>query len=97
MPEYDVLVVGGGVAGSCAALAAQEAGARVAIVSKTHPVRSHAASLGGFNASLSPQDSPAQHVRDSADTGAGLCELLSSLLTLRCIHSISKYCSPIFR
>jgi len=75
MPEYDVLVVGGGVAGSCAALAAQEAGARVAIVSKTHPVRSHAASPGGFNASLSPQDSPAQHVRDSADAGAGLCEL----------------------
>lgn len=75
MPEYDVLVVGGGVAGLCAALAAHEAGARVALLSKTHPVRSHgAASPGGFNAALSPEDSAESHARDSADAGAGLCE-----------------------
>jgi succinate dehydrogenase / fumarate reductase, flavoprotein subunit len=78
MPEYDVLVVGGGVAGLRAALAAQEAGARVALISKTHPVRSHgAASPGGFNAALSPRDSAAQHTQDSADAGAGLCEFNS--------------------
>ena len=76
MPEYDVLVVGGGVAGLRAAIAAQEAGARVALLSKTHPVRSHGASSpGGFNAALSPGDSAEQHAQDSADAGAGLCEL----------------------
>ncbi|MGH8611723.1 MAG: FAD-binding protein, partial [Gammaproteobacteria bacterium] len=75
MPEYDVLVVGGGVAGLRAALAAQEAGARVALVSKTHPLRSHGAtSPGGFNAALSPEDSAEKHAQDSADAGAGLCE-----------------------
>lgn len=59
MPEYDVLVVGGGVSGLWAALAAHEAGARVAMISKTHPVRSHAAaSPSGINAALSPHDSP---------------------------------------
>lgn len=57
MPECDVLVVGGGVAGLRAALAAHKAGVRVALLSKTHPVRSHgSASLGGFNAALSPME-----------------------------------------
>lgn len=75
MPEYDVLVVGGGIAGLRAALAAQGAGARVALLSKTHPVRSHgSASPGGFNAALSPGDSAEQHAQDSADAGVGLCE-----------------------
>ncbi|HXG20511.1 MAG TPA: FAD-dependent oxidoreductase, partial [Methylomirabilota bacterium] len=75
MPECDVLVVGGGVAGLRAALAAQEAGARVALLSKTHPVRSHsAASPGGFNAALSTEDSAEQHAQDSAHASAGLCE-----------------------
>lgn len=75
MPEYDVLVVGGGVAGLRAALAAHEAGARVVVVSKTHPVRSHTvASPGGLNAGLSPDDSAARHAQDSEAAGRGLCE-----------------------
>ncbi|MCH8087714.1 MAG: FAD-binding protein, partial [Chloroflexi bacterium] len=37
MPQYDVLVVGGGFAGMSAAISAQEQGASVAIVSKLHP------------------------------------------------------------
>ncbi|MBI3246090.1 MAG: FAD-binding protein [Deltaproteobacteria bacterium] len=76
MPEYEVLVVGGGVAGLRAALAAHETGVRVALLSKTHPVRSHdSASPGGFNAALSPEDSAEHHAQDSADAGAGLCEV----------------------
>ncbi|HWF58738.1 MAG TPA: FAD-binding protein [Nitrospira sp.] len=51
--EYDVLVMGAGLAGMRAALAAHEAGARVAIMTKVHPVRSHSnAAQGGINAAM---------------------------------------------
>jgi len=51
--EHDVLVVGAGLAGMRAALAAHERGANVAIISKVHPVRSHSnAAQGGINAAL---------------------------------------------
>ncbi|MEX2245971.1 MAG: FAD-binding protein [Dehalococcoidia bacterium] len=48
--EHDVLVIGAGLAGMRAALAAQHLGADVAMVSKVHPVRSHSnAAQGGVN------------------------------------------------
>ena len=51
--EFDVLVMGAGLAGLRAALAAREAGAAVAIITKVHPVRSHSnAAQGGINAAL---------------------------------------------
>jgi succinate dehydrogenase / fumarate reductase flavoprotein subunit len=51
--KYDVIVVGGGLAGLRAAIEAQANGASVLIVSKLHPVRSHSgAAQGGVNASL---------------------------------------------
>ena len=53
MLEHDVLIVGAGLAGMRAALAAHERGANVAIISKVHPVRSHSnAAQGGINAAL---------------------------------------------
>ncbi|MFN3974446.1 MAG: FAD-dependent oxidoreductase [Dehalococcoidia bacterium] len=53
MQEYDVLVVGAGLAGMRAALSAYRTGARVALISKVHPVRSHSnAAQGGINAAL---------------------------------------------
>jgi len=39
--EHDVLVIGAGLAGMRAALAAQNEGATVGMISKVHPVRSH--------------------------------------------------------
>ena len=51
MLEHDVLVVGAGLAGMRAAIAASSRGANTAILSKVHPVRSHSnAAQGGINA-----------------------------------------------
>ena len=51
--EFDVLVMGAGLAGLRAALAAHETGASVAVITKVHPVRSHSnAAQGGINAAL---------------------------------------------
>ena len=53
MFDHDVLVIGAGLAGMRAALAAQDSGVDVAVVSKVHPVRSHSnAAQGGINAAL---------------------------------------------
>ena len=53
MYDHDVLVIGAGLAGMRAALAASERGGDVAVVSKVHPVRSHSnAAQGGINAAL---------------------------------------------
>ena len=66
MYEHDVIVVGAGGAGLRAAIAAQEEGADVAIVSKLHPVRSHTgAAEGGINAALREGDSWELHAYDT--------------------------------
>jgi succinate dehydrogenase / fumarate reductase flavoprotein subunit len=66
MPSHDVLVIGAGLAGQRAALAAASAGATVGIVSKVHPVRSHSvAAAGGINAALNPEDSWESHAFDT--------------------------------
>ncbi len=64
--SHDVIVVGGGGAGLRAAIAAHEAGADTAIVSKLHPVRSHTgAAEGGINAALREGDSWELHAKDT--------------------------------
>ncbi|MCL2769122.1 MAG: FAD-binding protein [Solirubrobacterales bacterium] len=66
MPEHDVLIIGAGLAGQRAALAAAQAGASVAIVSKVHPVRSHSvAAAGGINAAISVEDDWRSHAYDT--------------------------------
>ena len=53
MLEHEVLIIGAGLAGMRAAIAAQANGANTAIISKVHPVRSHSnAAQGGINAAL---------------------------------------------
>jgi len=50
---HDIVVIGGGLAGLRAAIAAQDAGRDVAILAKVHPLRSHSvAAQGGINAAL---------------------------------------------
>ena len=66
MPRHDVLVIGAGLAGQRAALAAAEAGVSVGIVSKVHPVRSHSnAAQGGINAALHEGDTWESHAFDT--------------------------------
>ncbi len=66
MPTHDVLVIGAGLAGQRAALAAAEDGASVGILSKVHPVRSHSnAAQGGINAALNPEDTWESHAFDT--------------------------------
>ena len=66
MPAYDVLVLGAGLAGQRAALAAAEAGVTVGVLSKVHPVRSHSvAAAGGINAAVDDDDSWEAHAADT--------------------------------
>ncbi|MBV9048885.1 MAG: FAD-binding protein [Solirubrobacterales bacterium] len=66
MPSHDVLIIGAGLAGQRAALAAAQSGASVAIISKVHPVRSHSvAAAGGINAALNPEDTWESHAFDT--------------------------------
>ncbi|MBM3940249.1 MAG: FAD-binding protein [SAR202 cluster bacterium] len=67
MADHDILVVGAGLAGMRAAIAAYRAGANVAMLSKVHPVRSHSnAAQGGINAALRGEnDSTESHIYDT--------------------------------
>jgi len=75
MQEFDVLVLGGGVSGLRAAIAAKRAGASVALISKTHPLRTNSGlAQGGINAPLGKDDSPAIFTEDTLAAGDGLCD-----------------------
>jgi fumarate reductase flavoprotein subunit len=66
--SYDVLVVGGGLAGIRAAIAVVEANPRLKIgmISKVYPMRSHTVSAeGGAAAVLRPEDSYETHAFDT--------------------------------
>jgi succinate dehydrogenase / fumarate reductase flavoprotein subunit len=66
MPAHDVLIIGAGLAGQRAALAAASEGASVAVMSKVHPVRSHSvAAAGGINAAISVDDDWRSHAYDT--------------------------------
>jgi succinate dehydrogenase / fumarate reductase flavoprotein subunit len=63
---YDAVIVGSGLAGSAAARELKQAGKRVAVITKLHPLRSHSgAAQGGINAALSDEDSIELHEFDT--------------------------------
>ena len=64
--SHEVLVIGGGLAGLRAALAASVKGVEVAVITKVHPLRSHSvAAQGGINAALREDDSVESHAYDT--------------------------------
>ncbi len=71
----DVLVIGGGVAGLRAAIAAADAGVDVVLLTKDTIDESNTwYAQGGIAAVLQPLDSVASHVNDTEVGGAGLCD-----------------------
>ncbi|GIW20955.1 MAG: L-aspartate oxidase [Chloroflexota bacterium] len=73
-PRPDLVVVGAGVAGLTAALAAAEAGARVLVVAAERPTASASAlAQGGVAAATGPDDAPELHAADTEAAGRGLC------------------------
>ncbi|MGO9061690.1 MAG: FAD-dependent oxidoreductase [Candidatus Binataceae bacterium] len=75
MQEFDVLVIGGGAAGLRAAIAAKQAGVKVALLTKVHPLRTNTGlAQGGINAPLGKDDSPEAYAGDILQAGDGLCD-----------------------
>ena len=71
-PDYDVdvLVIGGGGAGTSAAIEAHEAGANVMVVTKLRMGDANTMMAeGGIQAAGKPNDSPAQHFLDAYGGG----------------------------
>src|SRR3954469_19778527 len=63
--SFDVLVVGSGASGLAAALSAERAGARVALVTKGSLQSCNSAKAqGGIQAAFGGDDSPEQHAED---------------------------------
>jgi L-aspartate oxidase len=70
----DVVVVGAGVAGLSAALAAADAGASVLVLAKaSHTSSNSYAAQGGVAAAVDPEDDPALHAADTLAAGRGIC------------------------
>lgn len=73
--EADVVVVGAGVAGLAAALAAHRLGRKVVVLSKVGATATHFAQ-GGIAVVLPDTDDSVQaHVHDTLTAGAGLCDV----------------------
>ena len=70
----DVVVVGAGVAGLSAALAAADAGASVVVLAKaSHRSSNSYAAQGGVAAAVGAGDNPGLHAADTLSAGRGLC------------------------
>ncbi|WP_300543706.1 FAD-dependent oxidoreductase [uncultured Pseudoalteromonas sp.] len=68
----EVLVIGAGIAGCCAALEAAYAGKKVILISKIPPLHSHSVSArGGVNVAINEPDAFA-HINDCLNAGRGV-------------------------
>jgi succinate dehydrogenase/fumarate reductase flavoprotein subunit len=84
--DTDVLIIGGGAAGTMAAFEAAEAGVRVIQATKARATNGAVTvARGGFAAALGPDDSPEQHLADILEHGG---ELIDPELTRVWVHEI---------
>lgn len=84
--ETDVLVVGGGAAGTLAAFECAEAGVRVVQVTKGRATSgTTTVARGGFAAALAPGDSPELHLKEILEHGG---ELIDPELARAWVHGI---------
>ncbi|MBV8480274.1 MAG: FAD-binding protein [Actinobacteria bacterium] len=82
MHSPDVVIVGAGVAGLTAALAAADAGGAVLVRATGIDSSNSWAAQGGVAAAVGPDDDPALHAADTLAAGRGLCrESAVELLT----------------
>jgi L-aspartate oxidase len=73
--RFDVLVLGSGVAGCSAAMAAAAAGSSVAILAKDELAETNTYyAQGGVAAVLGAEDSFEAHLADTVEVGCGLCD-----------------------
>lgn len=72
--DVDVVVLGSGAAGLAAALAARPVRNVLIVTKDTLDAGSTAWAQGGLAAVLDPTDTFAEHVRDTLEAGAGLCD-----------------------
>ncbi len=73
--RFDVVVVGGGVAGDAAALSAASEGKSVAVVTKSSLSNSNTnMAQGGMAAVMTECDSFESHIKDTLEVGVGLCD-----------------------
>lgn len=80
----DVLVIGGGVAGLRAAIAAASSAADVLILAKDTIEQSNTwYAQGGIAAVLQPSDSMESHIQDTLSCGAGLCDRKAVEIVIR--------------
>ena len=74
--RFDIVIVGGGVAGDAAALSAASEGKSVAVVTKASLSTSNTnMAQGGMAAVMTSVDSFESHIKDTLDVGVGLCDV----------------------
>lgn len=79
----DVLVIGGGVAGLRAAIAAADEGVDVLVITKGPLQESNTwYAQGGVAAALNPPDTVKSHVADTINAGGGLCDVGAVEITI---------------
>jgi len=74
--QVDVIIIGSGIAGLTTALHVRASGATVLLVTKGRVDEGSTRwAQGGIAAALAEDDSPAEHMQDTLEAGAGLCDV----------------------